>query len=84
MLIWNVPTSNTPHESQEPANRKRGAEMAGIATKFVSLILISYFVYHIVRAVEKLYEHKIGTSVTRKNANTIIYPSLTLCPFNNQ
>ena len=72
---------NTQSQSLPVAN---GAEMAGIATKFVSLILISYFVYHIVRAVEKLYEHKIGTSVTRKNANTIIYPSLTLCPFNNQ
>ena len=85
MLIYNpFRRANTPHGPQELDNRQRGAEMAGIATKFVSLILISYFVYHIVRAVEKLYENKIGTSVTRKNAKTITYPSVTLCPFNNQ
>ena len=72
------------HRGTELAHRRGKANMTGIATKFVSLILISYFVYHIVRAVEKLYENKIGTSVTRKNAHIIPYPSMTFCPFNNR
>ena len=68
----------------ERAHFRKSLDMASVAIKFVSLILFAYFVYHIVNAVEKLWENKIGTTVTHKNARAIPYPSMTFCPFNNK
>ena len=54
------------------------------AIKVATLILFAFFVRQIALAGMKLQEHKIGTSVTRKNARRIPYPTMTFCPFHNK
>ena len=58
--------------------------MAGVAIRFVSLCLVAYFVYEIVLAWTKLRNETFGTTVTQRLADTVPYPAMTFCPFNNE
>ena len=44
-------------------------------------VLLGYFVSKVVSAVIKLHEDKIGTSVRKVITDTVLYPSVTACPF---
>ena len=58
--------------------------MAGVVVKFVSLCLLAYFFYQMVLSWMKLQNETFGTTVTQRLADTIPYPSMTFCPFNNE
>ena len=45
----------------------------------VEIILIGYFVNKIIVAKTKLEDRKIGTSLRKKNFDTVHYPAITAC-----
>ena len=53
--------------------------MATTASKFVILALFGYLISRIVISVIKLQNREIGTKVTRKNSDPVMFPTMTFC-----
>ena len=53
--------------------------MATTASKFVILALFGYLISRIVISVIKLQNREIGTKVTRRNSDAVVFPTMTFC-----
>ena len=57
--------------------------MTSTASKIVTLVLFGYLVSKIVISVIKLQTKEIGTIVTRRNSDVVMFPTMTFCSSQN-
>ena len=58
--------------------------MTSTASKIVTLVLFGYLVSKIVISVIKLQTREIGTTVTRRNSDAVMFPTMTFCSSQNK
>ena len=58
--------------------------MTTTASKIVTLVLFGYLVSKIVISVIKLQTKEIGTTVTRRNSDAVMFPTMTFCSSQNE
>ena len=58
--------------------------MTFTASKIVTLVLFGYLVSRIVISVIKLQTKEIGTTVTRRNSDAVMFPTMTFCSLQNE
>ena len=60
------------------------ANMTSSASKIVTLVLFGYLVSRIVESVIKLQTKEIGTTVTRRDSDAVMFPTMTFCSSQNK
>ena len=73
-----------PKMQPERAKKPPWSGIGKTGGRLLSLILAAYFISRVASAVDKLYQEKIGMSVTTHYESSRLMPSISICFRNNK